>query len=147
MPVSSSDYQRFSSSGILRAADKFCSLPLPLRNTPQGSFGICIRENARAMSPTTKKRRGLAAGRRRPSPNRCYTGGCFIARFAAWPPRVTRLTEILIESETTPSQRVPHHRRTNSFLVYGSALFQPPSSCRPPLPLLDGLSESEEDRG
>lgn len=34
--------------------------------------------------------------------NRCYTGGCFIARFAAWPLRVTRLTEILIESETTP---------------------------------------------
>jgi len=70
------------------------------------------------MSPTMEERRGLAAGRRRRSPNRCYTGGCFIARFAAWPPRVTRLTEILIESETTPSQRVPHHRRTNSFFVY-----------------------------
>ena len=48
--VSSSDYQRFSSSEILRAADKFCSLPLPLRNTPQGSFGICIRENARDVA-------------------------------------------------------------------------------------------------
>lgn len=105
------------------------------------------REHARDVANDGGATGVGCTSRRRRSPNRCYTGGCFIARFAAWPPRVTRLTEILIESETTPSQRVPHHRRTDSFLVYGSAPFQPPSSRRPPLPLLDGLSESEEDWG
>lgn len=154
------DYQRFSSSGILRAGDKF--LPLRRRRAPRG---VALRtKNARDVAPTldivlARDSAGLAVGRRREplslllsSTNRCYTGGCFIARFAAWPPRVTRLTEILIESETTHTHIHKNiyiyitHRfiarnptwSSSTVLVAPFQLF--PSSLRSPISLFfDGL--------
>lgn len=77
----------------------------------------------------------------------CYTGSCFIARFAAWPPRVTRLTEILIESETTPSlsaNLIPW-RDCDSILVRGFASSQL-SPASPSSPPFDGLSRGGRTR-
>lgn len=94
-----------------------------------------------------------AAGRRSPS-DRCYTGGCFIARFAAWPLRVTRLTEILIESETSfPLSAVSRSKeRSNSLrfrfsLPFFSVALSFHAGTVPSLPGLSLLEERWKGKG
>lgn len=81
------------------------------------SDGRVRAEYTRGMDPLVRpfgnatRRRQRASVNEATSPSletrsrrRYIPAGCFIARFAAWPLRVTRLTEILIESETNPSR-------------------------------------------